>query len=315
MAHIYISYATQDEQFVKLLNSQLEQFGHMTFVTTTSLMPGSSWRNEMNKALEESDAIVVLISESSVSSKWVMTEIGMAIGYSQHRGKPLIIPVVIDEVPLPLQINNFQAIIDTSRQVEVIAEKISNAVEQSIGTIVAKEQERQESIQRVERNAGEYITSTISELQTKEQRFYRTAYIWYIISFLCLLVGLGIGIYRALTISHNETQWAFVVQYAVINLIIVGLLGAVARFSFILGKAFMVESLRNADRIHAISFGHFYLKAFGDKSEWAEVKEAFQHWNIDKGSAFSNQTVKDIDPEIIQVAIEIAKAINGAKDK
>jgi hypothetical protein len=72
----------------------------------------------------------------------------------------------------------------------------------------------------------------------------------------------------------------------------------------------MVESLRNADRIHAISFGQFYLKAFGEHAEWAEIKEAFQHWNIDKGSSFMQQEAKDINPEILKTALEIAKSMS-----
>ena len=73
----------------------------------------------------------------------------------------------------------------------------------------------------------------------------------------------------------------------------------------------MVEALRNADRRHAISFGEFYLRAYGANADWKEVKEAFQHWNIDKGSHFLGQNNSEFDPQIFQLAIEIAKAVSG----
>lgn len=62
----------------------------------------------------------------------------------------------------------------------------------------------------------------------------------------------------------------------------------------------MVESLRNSDRIHAISFGEFYLKAYQEKADWKEIKEAFQHWNIDGGSSFNSQNANDFDPKIFK---------------
>jgi hypothetical protein len=87
------------------------------------------------------------------------------------------------------------------------------------------------------------------------------------------------------------------------------MLTAVARLAFVLGKSFMVESLRNGDRAHAISFGRFYLQAFGSRADWAEIKEAFQHWNIDSGSSFSSQSPSDVDPIVVQAAVEIVKAV------
>ena len=130
-----------------------------------------------------------------------------------------------------------------------------------------------------------------------------------------LVGGLVFGIWRAVTLnsSNSTPSWESLAQLGLITILVVGVLGALSRFAFLLGKAFMVESLRNADRSHAISFGEFYLNAFGDKAEWTEVKEAFQHWNIDKGSTFIDQEAKDVDPQILQTALDIAKAISGAK--
>jgi hypothetical protein len=102
-----------------------------------------------------------------------------------------------------------------------------------------------------------------------------------------------------------------IVQITIASLIVIGLLGALARFAFVLGKSFMVESLRNSNRRHAISYGQFYLRAFGDKALWSEIKDAFQFWNIDIGSSFLAQKPGDIDPQIFKTAVGIAYAIGG----
>lgn len=101
------------------------------------------------------------------------------------------------------------------------------------------------------------------------------------------------------------------IELAISAVIVIGLLVALAKYAFTLGKSFMVEALRNADRRHAISFGEFYLRAFGANADWKEVKDAFQHWNIDKGSHFLGQNNAEFDPQIFNLAIEIAKAVSG----
>jgi hypothetical protein len=77
----------------------------------------------------------------------------------------------------------------------------------------------------------------------------------------------------------------------------------------------MVEALRTGDRRHAIRFGEFYLKAYGENTTWEEIKEAFQHWNIDIGSSFINQTAADVDPNILQTIVTLAKTAAGKVEK
>lgn len=71
----------------------------------------------------------------------------------------------------------------------------------------------------------------------------------------------------------------------------------------------MSESLKNSDRRHAISFGNFYLRAYGEKATWHEIKEAFQHWNIAKESAFSALNPKEFDPDFLGMAVKVARAL------
>ena len=64
----------------------------------------------------------------------------------------------------------------------------------------------------------------------------------------------------------------------------------------------MVESIRCSDRIHAISFGKFFLDAYGDEATREEVINAFGSWNIDNGgTTFRNQSSDDYDPKLIEL--------------
>lgn len=71
----------------------------------------------------------------------------------------------------------------------------------------------------------------------------------------------------------------------------------------------MVEAIRNGDRIHAISFGKFYIRAYGREATRQEIKEVLGEWNIDKGSSFHTQDAKEIDPNILGV-LELLKSQN-----
>jgi len=149
-------------------------------------------------------------------------------------------------------------------------------------------------------------------LHGREQKYRFYAVTSYIVAAAALIFGVGFALWRFAAASDvGDKEWVHLARLVVAGVFVVGLVSAFARFAFTLGKSYMVEALRNAERAHAISFGEFYLNAFGERAEWAQVQEAFKNWNIDMGSAFHTQNVKDIDPEILSVIQRIAvSAVN-----
>jgi hypothetical protein len=313
MANVYIAYQMNDSDYVRKLARLLEQRGHNVFFSGGDLRPGQMWEAELSDALRSADALLAIVSTSSSESKWLFTETGAALGYFRERGRPLVIPVLIEDVDIPAPLRSVQALFADGKDLGTVADEIERALESQIGQVKAREDQRREVQRKVEQTAAAYIKASLVNLKEREDTYRRMAYFWYVLALLSLSGGLAFGVWRAAIMHSAQPTWESLVQLALITILIVGVLGALSRFAFLLGKAFMVESLRNADRSHAISFGEFYLNAFGDKAEWKEVKEAFQHWNIDKGSSFIRQDAKDIDPQVLQTALDIAKAICGAK--
>ena len=70
---------------------------------------------------------------------------------------------------------------------------------------------------------------------------------------------------------------------------------ALSRFFFLLGKSFMVESVRAYNRAHAMHFGKLYLQIYKENFDWTELKDVLKTWNIDSGSAFINLDAKDLE--------------------
>lgn len=317
MAKVYISYHNSDQPYVRELANELMTYGHDVFFSGEAIQPGQDWESVLSDALRNADALLAIVSPTAMESKWLFTETGTAMAYFRERGRPLVVPVILENASIPSPLQSVQALFATGKSVTEIAKEIDAALDAMLGRIKAKEDQRREIQKKVEATAATYIKESLTNLEKREIGYRRVAYFWYGLALFSLVGGLIFGIWRAVTLSGDSTppSWESLAQLGLITILVVGVLGDLSRFAFLLGKAFMVESLRNADRSHAISFGEFYLNAFGDKADWSEIKEAFQHWNIDKGSTFIDQDAKDVDPQILQTALDIAKAISGVKPK
>lgn len=315
MSRIYISYSHQDSDYVRSLARAIRALGHEPFFSEESLTPGQPYKAVLSKNLREADGIIFVVSASSLESRYVMTEIGAALGYFEERGRPLPLPVVIDGSALPTQIDHIHAILAKDKTPDEVALDIVGAIERLAGREQAREERKEEVRSRVETNAAIFIAKSLKELRNREDQYRLWAKVWYGAAYLSLAIGLCTAVWRATTLPGHLSNWVDLAGFIAIGAVILGLLVAAARFAFMLGKSYMVEALRNSDRIHAISFGEFYLRAFPDQLDWAQVKDAFQHWNIDNGSSFLGQTAQDFDTEVFKTAIAIAGVLNESKEK
>jgi TIR domain len=313
MSKIFISCSSKDFEYVEGLNKILEQNGHIIWRHDKSILVGKLWADEIHDALSDVDAIIAIFSEASSNSNWVDKELSIAYGYFKSRGKPLILPILLDDTKIPFDLHSIQCIRSSDRDPESIAGKILEALDVFKGKLKAEEDERRENKERVEATAAKFIEPTINQLERQEISYRRLAYSWYSLAYITLILSVGFGVWKFLAYP-TDSNWLGLVEIAISGGLIIVLLVALSKYAFTLGKSFMVESVRASDRRHAISFGEFYLKAYGDKIERDEVREVFQNWNIDSGSFFKSQDSKDFDPKVLELAIEIAKTISGYKE-
>jgi hypothetical protein len=313
MAKLFISYARQDAKFAESLKEALLSLGHTPWWFDEGVSPGQKWQEAIFDQLRAVDALVVLVSSASSRSRWVGHELGAALAYSEETGRPIIIPVMLDGAELDAPLARYQGIRADLGDAEDVALRITAALERQLVRARAKEDERKEVQKKVEVSAADFIQKSLAELHEREGSYRRLAYFWYGIAYVTLVASVGFGVWRALVQGPTTKDWHALVELAISGVIVIGLLVALAKYAFNLGKSFMVEALRNADRRHAISFGEFFLRAYGGNAEWKDVKEAFQNWNIDKGSHFIGQSPGDFDPQIFALAIEVAKNLTATK--
>jgi len=102
---IFISYSRKDLPFVEKLNQDLTDEGHDVWYDLTDLQGGDRWATQIEKAILESDAFIIVVSPNSIASEWVEKEFLFA-----HNKKAKIIPLMYKDCQLPLWLLNIQCI-------------------------------------------------------------------------------------------------------------------------------------------------------------------------------------------------------------
>lgn len=309
MSRIFLSYSRHDRDIVLSVSRELHSLGHEITVDVDSVLPGQDWRKVLATGLRDSEVYVVFLSKNSLASPSVLSEVGAARAYSEESGRMLVIPVLIEEVPIPSSINDVLVLSALSTDATTIALKIDAAIAHFVGTRIAKDDQQESFSKIVEENSSSYIEEAIHLQQRSEKRNRGAATAWYVAGFLSLLGGLAFVGYSVSTLVLSATtNWADFAILALKSFLVVGILGACSKYAFTLGKSYMSEALKSADRIHAISFGKFYLKVYGAKATWPEIREAFQHWNIDRTSVFSSLGTTEFDPKLMEGLLEFGKS-------
>ncbi len=90
-----MSYAHTDAVLAARVSNALENNGLEVWDPDRELLPGDNWAGEIGRALEESDAMVVLLTAAAASSPYVKRDIGYALGAINFSNR--LIPVVVGD--------------------------------------------------------------------------------------------------------------------------------------------------------------------------------------------------------------------------
>jgi hypothetical protein len=110
MATLFLSYKLEDRELARQIQAELESLDHTIQVDADAVLVGSGWRDSLMRALMESDAVVALITDRSLQSPFVISEIGAARALSQTAKKMAVVPVVVGDMPIPQFIQDLYAI-------------------------------------------------------------------------------------------------------------------------------------------------------------------------------------------------------------
>jgi hypothetical protein len=103
MSEIFISYARADMDRVKPIVKALDSLGLSIFWDCSSIPVGKNWRQLIKEAINEAKCVLVLWSNKSIDSEWVIEE-------ADHgKNNRILVPVRIDDVHPPIGFGQIQA--------------------------------------------------------------------------------------------------------------------------------------------------------------------------------------------------------------
>ena len=76
---VYLSFVQQDRKWADDLTNRLGKLGFDVWNFGRDVLPGDNLGNKIGRALEEADAMIVLVTPASMKSEWVSREIEYAL--------------------------------------------------------------------------------------------------------------------------------------------------------------------------------------------------------------------------------------------
>lgn len=107
---VFICHAHDDKAKARDLYRTLKRRGLQPWLDAEDLLPGQAWQVEIPKALETSDAIIILLSKTSVDKEgYVQKEIKFALdkALEMPEGRIFVIPARLDECEVPRSISGY----------------------------------------------------------------------------------------------------------------------------------------------------------------------------------------------------------------
>lgn len=99
---VFLSHNKADMATARLLASALAEAGVDVWFDEWSLKPGDSITGGISEGLTKCDAFVLIWSHQAAASNWVETEVRAAITRRVNDRELRLIPVLVDETPLPI---------------------------------------------------------------------------------------------------------------------------------------------------------------------------------------------------------------------
>ena len=91
---VFLSHASADADFIRLLRAALLADGYLTWMAPDDIHPGELWADAIERGISTSDLVLVAVTASSNASTQVAKEVDSA----DRHGKT-IVPVIVDGPP------------------------------------------------------------------------------------------------------------------------------------------------------------------------------------------------------------------------
>lgn len=158
---VFVSYSRKDEAFVLKLATNLKNQGVPVWLDQWDIPTGANWDRTIEKALDESNYLLLILSPTSVNSDEVQCEWREALD-----DKKTVVPILYQPCEIPYRLNTIQYIDFTSRSPddEEAIGQILNALAKARPTLGKIVKEPEETPDRHKQTRNTYIKIAIAIL-------------------------------------------------------------------------------------------------------------------------------------------------------
>jgi uncharacterized protein YjbI with pentapeptide repeats len=115
----FISYSSKDQEFADRLYADLQAKGVRCWFAPEEMKAGRKLHEQIDEAIRLHDKLLLILSEHSMSSNWVKTEIANAREREKREGKQLLFPITLVpfEAIKPWKLFDADSGIDSAREI------------------------------------------------------------------------------------------------------------------------------------------------------------------------------------------------------
>ncbi len=89
----FISYSTRDQAFAERLYADLQAAGVRCWFAPHDIQGGRKVHEQIDEAIHLHDKLLLILSEASMNSNWVKTEVSGARAIEQQQGRRMLFPI------------------------------------------------------------------------------------------------------------------------------------------------------------------------------------------------------------------------------
>jgi hypothetical protein len=93
----FLSYSWRDKDFAAKLHDDLEEVGVSCWLDAQEIKTGDNIQEQIGRAIQEQDKLLLVLSEDSIRSAWVQAEIATALELERARKKTVLFPIRLDD--------------------------------------------------------------------------------------------------------------------------------------------------------------------------------------------------------------------------
>src|SRR6266511_4514083 len=105
---VFISYSFKDKEFALHLATDLRKQGVKVWLADEQVKVGDRIIDTIREGISSSQWAIVLLSENSLKSDYTSKELLFALDEEHKRDRPFILPAVISDTELPIQLQDKQ---------------------------------------------------------------------------------------------------------------------------------------------------------------------------------------------------------------